>query len=101
MTTDLERPGAIIVHVLEHNAMGAIRHDRGYVIAGDRRIPIWKCSANGGRACQGHGVKAPTRLREQPCKRAGHPVSERRTNGSGHSYCTACARDGYRERKAA
>jgi hypothetical protein len=96
-----ERPGHVAVAVNTENRMVGIRHERGYVVAGDRRIPIWCCSANGNRACQGHGERRPTTLREQPCKRAGHPASERRVNQNGHSFCTACQRDGYRVRKAA
>ena len=99
--SDIDRPGSIAIHVIEQNRMVGHRHSRGYVVAGDRRIPIWKCSANGGRACQGHGVVRTPTFREQPCKRAGHPASERRVNAGVHSYCTACARDGYRDRKAA
>lgn len=64
MSNDTERPGAIIVHVLEHNLMLGPRHRRGYVVAGDRRIPVWKCEGNGWRVCQGHGVARQMKLRE-------------------------------------
>jgi hypothetical protein len=98
-----ENPGGVAVHVIEHNRMVGTRHRRHYVVVGSdqRRIGIWQCEANGWRACQGHGERRPTTLREQPCKRAGHPASERRVNQNGHSFCTACQRDGYRVRKAA
>lgn len=98
--SDIDRPGSIAIHVIEQNRMVGHRHSRGYVRAGDRLIPIWKCDQNGGRACQGSTTRHPTTLREKPCKRAGHPASERRVV-NGHSYCVACARDGYRVRKAA
>lgn len=57
--SDIDRPGSIAIHVLEHNQMLGHRHSRGYVVVGveQRRVPIWKCEANGWRACQGHGVR--------------------------------------------
>ena len=60
MSTPTENPGAIIVHVLEHNRMVGPIHRRGYIVVGKERrlIPIMKCEANGWRACQGHGVRA-------------------------------------------
>lgn len=100
-SSDTETIGGIAVHVIDSNRMVGTRHRRHYVVAGDRRIPIWQCEANGWRACQGHGEKQPTRLRELPCKKAGHPASERRVNAEGHSYCVSCQREAYRARKAA
>lgn len=56
-TYDTERPGGVSVHVIDSNRMVGTRHRRGYVVVGlDQRIPIWKCEANGWRACQGHAV---------------------------------------------